>query len=134
MEKKTNQCDPCQEQFRRGVDQVVDQVEHYTQTEHQYKEREVESAFSTSQPGQKNQPEQPTGAARSGIRNDGRRQEGQHGQYGIPTPGDRSGENRQQGAPGRQTPTGSKEWQSPADRRQGNPNPSADKQKGGIGK
>lgn len=56
MEKKTNQCDPCQEQFRRGVDQVVDQVEHYTQTEHQYKEREVESAFSTSQPGEKNQP------------------------------------------------------------------------------
>lgn len=44
-ENKNTKCDPCEQRFEEGIDQIVDQVEGYTREEHTDKEREVTTAF-----------------------------------------------------------------------------------------
>lgn len=43
--KKNNTCDPCEEDFWRQVNELVDEVKGYTKEDHMKKEKEVDEAF-----------------------------------------------------------------------------------------
>lgn len=45
MKKDKNTCDPCQQDFKKEVDHLVDEVKDYTRKDHEKKEKEVEEAF-----------------------------------------------------------------------------------------
>lgn len=40
-------CDPCEQQFEENVDQLVGEVEGYSEKDHRKKEKEVEDAFAS---------------------------------------------------------------------------------------
>lgn len=47
MENKETTCTPCEQNFEKKVDELVDQVEDYSEKDRKQKEHEVEEAFST---------------------------------------------------------------------------------------
>lgn len=46
-ENKETTCTPCEQNFEKKVDELVDQVEDYSEKDRKQKEHEVEEAFST---------------------------------------------------------------------------------------
>lgn len=53
QEQENAKCDPCEQQFEENVHEIVNEVEGYTQKDHNKKEKEVEEAFATSETSRK---------------------------------------------------------------------------------
>lgn len=45
--EKTGCCDPCEQQFREEVDELVENVKGYTRKDHREKKEEVKDAFAS---------------------------------------------------------------------------------------
>ncbi len=48
----TPHCEPCEQMFENEMEELVDAVEGYTETEHRQRTEEVEEAFAGSDEGQ----------------------------------------------------------------------------------
>lgn len=48
QDQKNGKCDPCEERFEENVDEIVDEVEGYSDEDRRKKEKEVEEAFADS--------------------------------------------------------------------------------------